>query len=57
MGDFDINLLHSDVDKQTSNSMDNIYSNSFFPTINLPTLSFTVTFAKNKSCKYCYYHI
>ena len=37
MGDFNINLLHSDVDKETSNFMDNIYSNSFFPTINLPT--------------------
>ena len=37
MGDFNINLLHSEVDKETSNFMDNIYSNSFFPTINLPT--------------------
>ena len=37
MGDFHINLLHSDLDKETSNFMDNIYSNSFFPMINLPT--------------------
>ena len=35
MGDFNINLLHADVDKETTNFMDNIYSNSFFPTINL----------------------
>ena len=35
MGDFNINLLHSDVDKETSNFMDN--KNSFFPTIILPT--------------------
>ena len=31
MGDFNINLLHADVDKETSNFMHNIYSNSFFP--------------------------
>ena len=37
MGNFNINLLHFDVDKETSNFIDNIYSNSFFPTINLPT--------------------
>ena len=30
MGDPDINLLHSDVDQDTSNFMDNIYSISFF---------------------------
>ena len=38
MGGFSINLLHSDLDQETSNFMDNIYSNSFFPTVNLPTL-------------------
>ena len=37
MGDLEINFSHSDVDKETSNFMDDIYSNSFFPTINLPT--------------------
>ena len=38
MGNVNINLSHSDVDKETSNFMDNIYSNSFFTTINfLPT--------------------
>ena len=37
MVDFNTNLLHSDLDKETSNFMDNIYSNFFFPTINLPT--------------------
>ena len=37
MGDFSMNLLHSDLDKETSNFMENIYINSFFPTINLPT--------------------
>ena len=31
MGDFDIILLHSDVDKEASNFIDNIYSDSFFP--------------------------
>ena len=31
------NLLHSDLDKGTSKFMDNIYSNSFFPKINLLT--------------------
>ena len=37
MCDFNINLLHSDLDTETSNFMDNIYSNSFFPRVNLPT--------------------
>ena len=37
LGDFNIYLSHSDLDKETSNFMDNFYSNSFFPTINLPT--------------------
>ena len=37
MDDFDINLLLSDVDKETSNFKDNIHSNSFFQTVNLPT--------------------
>ena len=37
MGGFNANLLHSDLDKETSNFIDDIYSNSFFPTINLPT--------------------
>ena len=30
MVDFNTNLLHSDLDKETSNFMDNIYSNFFF---------------------------
>ena len=30
MGEFNINLLHSDLDKETSKFIDNIYSNSFF---------------------------
>ena len=37
MGDSNINLLHSNLDKETSNFMDNICSNCFFSTINLPT--------------------
>ena len=37
MGDFNTNLLHSDLDKETSNFMDNVYSNFHFPTINLPS--------------------
>ena len=37
LGDFNINILHADVDKEISNFMYNINSNSFFPTINLPT--------------------
>ena len=30
-------ILNSDVDNQTSNFLDTMYSNSFFPTINTPT--------------------
>ena len=37
MGDFNVNLLNSDFDKETSKFMDNIYWNYFFPTISLPT--------------------
>ena len=58
VGDFNINLLHSDLDKETSNFMDNnIYSNYFFPTINLPTrktassLSLTDNIFYNDICK------
>ena len=36
MGDYNINILNSDVDNQTSNFLDAMYSNSFFPTINTP---------------------
>ena len=57
VGDFNINLLHSDLDKETSNFLDNIYSNYFFPTINLPTrktassLSLTDNIFYNNICK------
>ena len=35
MGDYNINILNSDVDNQT-NFLNTMYSNSFFPTINTP---------------------
>ena len=37
MGDYNINIINSDVDNQTSGFLDTMYSNSFFPTINTPT--------------------
>ena len=39
MGD-EINILNSDVDNQTSDFLDTMYSNSFFPTIKNPKLTF-----------------
>ena len=35
MGDYSINILN--VEYQTSDFLDTMYSNSFFPTINTPT--------------------
>ena len=37
MGDYNTNILNSDVDHQTSDFLDKVYSNSFFPTINTST--------------------
>ena len=37
MGDYNINILYSDVDNQASDFLDTMYSNSFFPTISTPT--------------------
>ena len=37
MGDYNTNILNSDVDHQTSDFLDKMHSNSFFPTINTPT--------------------
>ena len=37
MGDYNINILYSDVDNQASDFLDKMYSNSFFPTISTPT--------------------
>ena len=37
MGNYNINILNSDVDNPTSNFSDTMYSNSFFPTINTQT--------------------
>ena len=37
MGDFNINLLNYDSDKDTTNFVDTIYALSFYPTINTPT--------------------
>ena len=37
MGDYNINILNSDVGRQTSDFLDTMYSNSFFPTIYTPT--------------------
>ena len=36
MGDFNINLLNCIIDKNTSDYVDNLYSHTFFPTINSP---------------------
>ena len=57
MGDFNINLLHSDLDKETSDFMVIIYSNSFFLKINLPariaasSKTLTDNFFYNDICK------
>ena len=37
MGDFNINLLNCNTDKDTSDYIDTLYSHSFYPTINSPT--------------------
>ena len=37
MGDFNINLLNYDSDKDTTNFVDTMYALSFYPTINTPT--------------------
>ena len=37
MGDFNINILNCNSDRDTSSFIDTIYSNSFYPTINIPT--------------------
>ena len=37
MGDFSINLLNCNIDKNTSDYVDILYSHAFFPTINFPT--------------------
>ena len=36
MGDFNINILNCNTDRDTSSFIDTIYSNSFYPTINIP---------------------
>ena len=36
MGDFNINILNCNSDRDTSSSIDTIYSNSFYPTISIP---------------------
>ena len=37
MGDFNVNLLNYDSDKDTTDFVDTIYASSFYPTINTPT--------------------
>ena len=37
MGDFNINLLNHDSDKDTRDFVDTMYASSFYPTINIPT--------------------
>ena len=37
MGDFNINLLNCNIDKNTSDYVDILYSHAFFPRINSPT--------------------
>ena len=37
MDDFNINILHCDSDKDTSNFIDTMYASSSYPTINTPT--------------------
>ena len=41
MGDCNINFLSSDVDNQTSDFLDTMHSNPFFPTINTPNSHFS----------------
>ena len=36
MGDFNINLLNHDSDKDTRDFVDTMYASSFYPTINIP---------------------
>ena len=37
MGDFNINTLNCDLDKDTADFVDTIYVSSIYPTINTPT--------------------
>ena len=37
MGDFNINILNSDSDKDTTEVIDTMYASSLYPTINPPT--------------------
>ena len=37
MVDFNINLLNCNIDKNTFDYVDTLYSHAFFPTINSPT--------------------
>ena len=37
MGDFNINLLNHDSDKDTRDFVGTMYASSFYPTINIPT--------------------
>ena len=37
MGDFNVNPLNCDTDKDTSNHIETLYSYSFYPTINFPS--------------------
>ena len=37
MGDFNINLFNCNIDKNTSDYVDTLYSHAFFPRINSPT--------------------
>ena len=37
MGDFNINILNCDSDKDTADFVDTIYVSSLYPTINTPT--------------------
>ena len=40
MGDFNTSLMNYEIDNPTSHFLDNVCSNSFFPYINIPTLSY-----------------
>ena len=37
MGDFNINILNCDSDKDTTDFIDTMYASSLYPTINTPT--------------------
>ena len=37
MGNFNISLMNYETDNATSHFLDNVFSNSFFPYINIPT--------------------